>query len=94
MKEYPNVPTLMELGIDLKASLWIGLLAPSGTPSDIIKRLQESVAKVVEMPDVQKKFIAMSVIPMSNTPEEFAKIIATEIPLWRQVAQENNIKAN
>ena len=94
MKEYPNVPTLMELGIDLKASLWIGLLAPSGTPSDIIKRLQESVAKVVEMPDVQKKFIAMSVIPVSNTPEEFAKIIATEIPLWRQVAQENNIKAN
>ena len=94
MKEYPNVPTLMELGIDLKASLWIGLLAPSGTPSEIIKRLQESVAKVVEMPDVQKKFIAMSVIPMSNTPEEFAKIIATEIPIWRQVAQENNIKAN
>ena len=94
MKEYPNVPTLLELGIDLKASLWIGLLAPSGTPSDIIKRLQESVAKVVEMPDVQKKFIAMSVIPVSNTPEEFAKIIATEIPLWRQVAQENNIKAN
>ena len=94
MKEYPNVPTLMELGIDLKASLWIGLLAPSGTPSDVIKRLQESVAKVVEMPDVQKKFFAMSVIPMSNTPEEFAKIIATEIPLWRQVAQENNIKAN
>lgn len=94
MKDYPNVPTLTELGIDLKASVWIGLLAPSGTPSEIIKRLNESVAKVVEMPEVQKKIIAMSVIPMSNTPEEFAKIIATEIPLWRQVAQENNIKAN
>jgi tripartite-type tricarboxylate transporter receptor subunit TctC len=94
MKDYPNVPTLTELGIDLKASVWIGLLAPSGTPSEIIKRLNESVAKVVEMPEVQKKIIAMSVIPMSNTPEEFAKIIATEIPLWRQLAQENNIKAN
>jgi tripartite-type tricarboxylate transporter receptor subunit TctC len=94
MKDYPNVPTLTELGIDLKASVWIGLLAPSGTPSEIIKRLNESVVKVVEMPEVQKKIIAMSVIPMTNTSEEFAKIIATEIPLWRQVAQENNIKAN
>jgi tripartite-type tricarboxylate transporter receptor subunit TctC len=94
MKDYPNVPTLSELGIDLKASVWIGLLAPAGTPSDIIKRLQEDVAKIVAMPDVQKKMTSMSVIPMSNTPEEFSKIIATEIPLWRQLAQENNITAN
>ncbi len=94
MKDYPNVPTLGELGIDLKASLWIGLLAPSGTPPEIIKRLQEEVAKVVDMPDVQKKISGMSVTPMSNTSEEFAKIIATEIPLWRQLAQDNNIKAN
>ena len=94
MKDYPNVPTLSELGIDLKASVWIGLLAPAGTPSDIIKRLQEDVAKIVAMPDVQKKMTSMSVIPMSNTSEEFSKIIATEIPLWRQLAQENNITAN
>ena len=46
------------------------------------------------MPDVQKKMTSMSVIPMSNTSEEFSKIIATEIPLWRQLAQENNITAN
>lgn len=94
MKDYPNIPTLSELGIDLKVSLWIGLLAPAGTPAEIVKLLQDGVAKVVAMPDVQKKISGMSVIPMSNTSEEFAKIIASEIPLWKQLAIDNNIKAN
>jgi tripartite-type tricarboxylate transporter receptor subunit TctC len=94
MKDYPNVPTLTELGVDLKASLWIGLLAPTGTPAEIIKTLQEGVAKVVAMPDVQKRMMGMSVIPMSNTSEEFSKIIASEIPVWRQLAIDNNIKVN
>jgi tripartite-type tricarboxylate transporter receptor subunit TctC len=94
MKDYPNIPTLSELGIDLKVSLWIGLLAPAGTPAEIVKLLQDGVAKVVAMPEVQKKISGMSVIPMSNTSEEFAKIIASEIPLWKQLAIDNNIKAN
>lgn len=94
MPDYPNVPTLAELGIDLKVSLWIGLLAPAGTPPEIVKQLQDSVAKVVAMPDVQKRMTTMSVIPMSNTSEEFAKVIASEIPLWKQLAADNNIKAN
>lgn len=94
MKDYPTIPTLSELGVDLKVSLWIGLLAPAGTPADVVKVLQDAVAKVVAMPDVQKKISGMSVIPMSNTSDEFAKIIATEIPLWKQLAIDNNIKAN
>jgi tripartite-type tricarboxylate transporter receptor subunit TctC len=94
LKDYPNVPTLTELGIDLKISLWFGMLAPAGTPPEIIKRLHDEIVKIVAMPDVQKRIMTMSVIPMSNTPEEFAKIIATEIPMWKQIAVENNIKAN
>lgn len=94
MPDYPNVPTLAELDIDLKVSLWIGLLAPAGTPPEIIRQLQDSVAKVVAMPDVQKRMTTMSVIPMSNTAEEFSKVIASEIPLWKQLAADNNIKAN
>ena len=94
MKDYPNVPTLAELGIDLKVSLWIGLLAPAGTPPEVVKRLQDEVARVVAMPDVQKRMTTMSVIPMSNTSDEFAKVIASEIPVWKQLAIDNNIKAN
>jgi tripartite-type tricarboxylate transporter receptor subunit TctC len=94
MKDYPAIPTLAELGVDLKASLWIGLLAPAGTPADIIKMLQDAVGKVVAMPDVQKKISDKSVTPLSNTSEEFSRIITTEIPIWKQLAIDNNIKVN
>jgi tripartite-type tricarboxylate transporter receptor subunit TctC len=94
LKELPNIPTMSELGVDLKVSFWSGLLAPAGTPAPIVKRLQEEVAKVVAMPDVRKRILGLSITPTTNTPEEFARLIATEIPLWRQVAQDNNIKAN
>lgn len=94
LKDMPNVPTLSELGVDLKVSFWSGLLAPAGTPAPIIKRLQEEIVRVMNMPDVKSRFSAMSVVPASSTPEEFAKVIATEIPLWKQLAIDNNIKAN
>jgi len=94
MKDFPAIPTLAELGIDIKVSLWIGLLAPAGTPGEIIKMLQEAVGKVVAMPDVQKKISDKSVTPMSNTSAEFSKIIASEIPIWKQLAIDNNITIN
>jgi tripartite-type tricarboxylate transporter receptor subunit TctC len=94
LKDLPNVPTLAELGIDLKVSLWIGLLAPAGTPADIVKRLHEEMVRIVDMPDVRSRIAAKASIPMTNTPDEFARQIASDIALWRQVAQENNIKGN
>lgn len=94
LKDMPGVPTLSELGVDLKVSFWSGLLAPAGTPAPVIKRLQEEIARVMNMPDVKSRFTAMSVVPASSTPEEFSKVIATEIPLWKQLALDNNIKAN
>jgi tripartite-type tricarboxylate transporter receptor subunit TctC len=93
-KDYPGVATMGELGVDLIVSFWAGLLAPAGTPAVIVKRLQEEVVRVMDLPDVKKRISTLSVTPVSSTPEEFAKLIATEIPLWRQVARDNNIKAN
>lgn len=92
LKDYPDVPTLSELGVDLKASLWIGLLAPSGTPSDIVKQLANEIAQIVNLPDVQNRIKAMSMIPTSNSPEEFQKSVTADIALWKKVAEENNIK--
>jgi tripartite-type tricarboxylate transporter receptor subunit TctC len=94
LKDLPHVPTLSELGIDLKASLWIGLLAPAGTPADIVKRLHEEMVRIVDMPDVRSRIAAKASMPVTNTPDEFARLIASEITLWRQVAQENNIRGN
>lgn len=94
LKDHPTIPTLQELGVDMKASLWYGLLAPAGTPAPIIKRLNEEVVRVMAMPEVQKSLTSKSVITLTSKPDEFAKLISSEIQMWKKVAEENNIKPN
>ncbi len=90
----PDIPTLKELGIDLDIELWAGLLAPADTPPSIVKILQDEVARVIALPDVQKRIQATGTVPKANTSAEFAKIIQAEVPLWTKVARDNNIKAD
>ncbi len=92
LKDFPDVPTLSELGVDLKASLWIGLLAPAGTPNDVVKQLANEIAQIVNMPDVKTRIQGMSMIPTSNSPEEFQKSVTSEIALWKKAAEGNHIK--
>ena len=94
LKDHPAIPTLQELGIDMQASLWYGLLAPAGTPAPIIKRLNDEVARVMALPEVQKTLASKSVVTLTSKPEEFAKLIAAEIQTWKKVAEDNNIKPN
>ncbi|NYE26033.1 Bug family tripartite tricarboxylate transporter substrate binding protein [Pigmentiphaga litoralis] len=94
MADYPNVPTLTELGIDLKVELWSGVLAPAGTPEPIIRKLEQEIARAVGDPEVKKRIQALGMIPTSNTSAEFTKIIQEEVPLWKKVAKENNISAD
>jgi len=94
LKDHPTVPTLQELGVDMKASLWYGLLAPAGTPAPIIKRLNEEVVRIMALPEVQKSLTSKSVITLTSKPEEFAKLISSEIQMWKKVAEDNNIKPN
>jgi len=73
--------------------MWVNL-APAGTPNDIVKRLHEEMVRIVDMPDVKARIAAKASVAMTNTPDEFARLIASEITLWRQVALDNNIKGN
>jgi tripartite-type tricarboxylate transporter receptor subunit TctC len=94
LNEMPSVPTLSELGVDLKVSFWTGLIAPAGTPKEIIKRINDEMLKVIAHPDVRKKFAGLNVVPASSSPDELARLINSEITLWREVALENHIKAD
>jgi tripartite-type tricarboxylate transporter receptor subunit TctC len=94
LAELPNVPTMTELGVDLKVSFWTGLLAPAGTPKEVIKRLNEEMLKVMANADVKKKFAGLNVIAATSSPEDLARQINTEIAMWREVALENHIKAD
>ena len=90
----PDVPTMAEQGVDLTIAFWSGLLAPTGTPKPIIDKLAAEVQRIVKLPDVKARMLALAIDPAGSTPEEFAKTIATEIPLWTAVAKANNIKAD
>jgi tripartite-type tricarboxylate transporter receptor subunit TctC len=89
LKEFPNVPTMSEAGVDLEVKFWSGLFAPAGTPEIIIKRLQREIARIVDLPDVRRRMSTLLITPTANTSEEFARLIATEIPFWKKVATDN-----
>jgi tripartite-type tricarboxylate transporter receptor subunit TctC len=88
----PDIPTMAEQGVDLQIILWSGLLAPAGTPPAIIQKLQTEVSRIVKLPDVRERMLQLGIEPEGSTPEEFARVISTEIPLWMSVAKANNIQ--
>ncbi|MBC7598822.1 MAG: tripartite tricarboxylate transporter substrate binding protein, partial [Polaromonas sp.] len=71
----PDLPTVEEAGKlkGFEASSWFGLLAPAGTPPEIVSRIQQEVAKALATPAIKEKMLAQGAIPSGNTPQEFAK---------------------
>ena len=90
---YPQVPTLKEQGVDVSVNFWSGLLAPAGTPAPIVKRIQEEVARIMALPDVQERMAKLDIKAVGSSSADLAKTISQEIQLWTQVAKDNNIKA-
>jgi len=94
----PDVPTLEQAGgAALKgfdASSWFGLLAPAGTPPEIVARIQQEVAKSLNTPAIKEKLLAQGAIPSGNTPAEFAKFIDAEHKKWAQVVKNSGAKVD
>ena len=92
----PDVPTMEEAG-KLKgfdASSWFGLLAPAGTPPDIVNKIQQEVAKSLGTAAIKEKMLAQGAIPSGNTPQEFAKFIDSEHRKWAQVVKASGAKVD
>jgi tripartite-type tricarboxylate transporter receptor subunit TctC len=72
----PDIPTMSEAGLTrFEVNSWYGLLAPSGTPRDIITRLNSEVARALREPDARERFYSFGAEPMGGTPEEFGDYI-------------------
>lgn len=84
----PDVLTAREAGIDLVVTSWHGILAPAGTPRDIVNRLNAEWAKIAVMPDIQEKMRNAGFEAKSGTPEQFAEFIKAETILWGKVIKE------
>jgi tripartite-type tricarboxylate transporter receptor subunit TctC len=85
----PEVPTIEEAaGLKgFEATSWFGLLAPAGTPADVVNRIQQEVARALNSPAIKDKMLAQGAIPSGNTPAQFAALIDSEHKKWAQVVK-------
>ena len=72
---------------------WFGLLAPAGTPPEIVGKLNAAINTTLSMPQLRDRFLAYGVEAATSTPAELSAIIAAEIPLWRKVIEERHVRA-
>lgn len=92
----PDLPTIEEAGKlkGFEASSWFGLLAPAGTPPEVVLRLQQETAKALSTPAVKEKLLAQGAIPGGNSPQEFARLIDAEIKKWAPVVKASGAKVD
>jgi len=89
----PDVPTLAEAGVSgLEAAFMQGVVVPAGTPKPIVARLQREIARIVALPDVAEKLAALGDEPVTNSPEQFAGYLKSEIVRWGEVIRKANLK--
>ncbi|WP_407169379.1 tripartite tricarboxylate transporter substrate binding protein [Bradyrhizobium sp. ORS 111] len=87
----PAVPTAIEAGLPgYEATIWLGLMAPAGTPRPVIDKLNTAVNAAIKQPELQKLWAAQGELPMAMTPEQFDKFLRDDIVKWANVARRFN----
>ncbi len=85
----PDVPTVEEAGLSgYEATIWLGLMAPTGTPKPIIDKLNAAVNAAIKRPEIVKLWADQGAAPMSMTPEEFDKFLRGDIVKWAEVVKQ------
>lgn len=93
MPQLPDIPTLIELGFpNFEVSSWSGLMAPTGTPPEIINLLAKTTIEIMKSPDVRKQLEGIGAFPVGSTPEEFKQYISDEKKKWAEVAKTAKIE--
>jgi len=89
----PDLPTVAEAGVPgYEADLWLGLVAPAGTPAAIINRLHDETVKILRRPDVQTSFLQQGTEPIGSTPAQFAVMLKTDVERWGKVVKFSGAK--
>ncbi|MGA8516416.1 MAG: tripartite tricarboxylate transporter substrate binding protein [Burkholderiaceae bacterium] len=91
----PDVPTMAEAGVPgYEATIWLGLMAPKGTPKEVVTRLNEAVSKIANQPDVKQQWTKQGAVAMVMSPEVFDKYARDDIAKWEKVIKTAGIKAD
>jgi tripartite-type tricarboxylate transporter receptor subunit TctC len=89
---FPDAPVIAKDVPGFDADTWFGLFAPGGTPRDLVMRIRDDVAAVLQIPDVKQRLLDIGGNPGGQTPEEFAARVRSEIAMWQKVAVAAGIK--
>jgi tripartite-type tricarboxylate transporter receptor subunit TctC len=93
--DLPDVPTMDEAGVKgYEATIWLGMLAPKGTPPDVVEKLNSSIRKVLADPQAQKLMHKAGVEVAPSTPEEFASLMKAEYARWGEVVRKTGAVVN
>jgi putative tricarboxylic transport membrane protein len=88
---FPDMPTINESLPGFQVVVWFGILAPAGTPPEIVAKLNDAITRAIATPSVQESLKKLGVEPRSSTPEAFAQTIRTDLDKWSKVVKEANI---
>ena len=90
----PDVPTIAEAGVPgYEAVGWNGMMAPAGLPAPVLEKVNGTVVRIFQAPDVREKMIALAADPQTTTPAEFGAYIRSEITKWAKVVKDSGAKA-
>jgi len=87
-----DVPTLIEAGVPHEATIWLGVMAPAGTPQAIVDLLNTEINKILVRPDVHESWEKLGAVPVAMKPDEFGRYVQSEIDKWAKVIQASGIK--
>ena len=91
----PNVPTMSEAGVPgYEAVIWLGIMAPKGTPPEIVKRLNTEIGKILARPEVRDEWAKQGAVAMTMTPDEFGRYLSDDIVKWERIVKISGAKAD
>jgi tripartite-type tricarboxylate transporter receptor subunit TctC len=89
----PGVPTIIEQGVpDFVSGTWAGIIAPAGTPKEIVDRIAAEAKKALADPAMKAKLAEQGIVAVGNTPDEYRAFVAEEIARWAKVIKDAGIK--
>jgi tripartite-type tricarboxylate transporter receptor subunit TctC len=89
----PDLPTTAEAGIpDQESDTITGIVAPAGTPKEIVERWQREIARIVALPEISQRLIQLGFVPIANTPEEFGARLKLEMEKWGKVVRDAKLR--